>query len=290
MQKKLKSKNFILINENCLNAFKEIPSNSIDFIATDPPYFLEGMGSDWSDKKLFEKAGRAKAIGGLPVGMKFDPNQGKRLESFFRDFSKEAIRVLKPGGFMVSFAQGRLFHRMAVAIEDSGFEIRDMLTWEHGGGQGKAFSQNHFIKKLKILENEKNIIMESLQGKKTPQLRPKFEPIVLAQKPKEGTFVQNWMKWKTGLVNIDFEDGQQTTILKYKKPQQSKQLKHMTIKPVDLMEKLIEIFTIKNQKVLDPFLGTGTTGVAAINKNRKFIGFEIEKKYFNIAYNRIKNL
>lgn len=287
----ISTKNLKIFHEDALVAIKKLPDNSVDLIATDPPYFLDGMGNDWSDKKLKDKTLKSKTIGSLPVGMKFDPKQGLLLQSFFRKLSEEAIRVLKPGGFMIAFAQGRLFHRMAVAAEDSGFEIRDMFIWEHGGGQGKAFKQDHFVKKMKISQSEKDFIISSLQERKTPQLRPKFEPILLAQKPKEGTFVENWMKWKTGLIETagDFEK-QQSTIFFYKKPKKDKSKEHLTVKPVDLMERLIEIFTTQNQIVLDPFLGTGTTAIASLNKKRKFIGFEIEKKYIEIAISRIKKL
>ena len=184
----------IVYNEDCITAFKKLHGSSVDFIATDPPYFLDGMGNDWSDEKLNTKKLKASTIGGLPVGMKFDPAQGIRLQNFFTKVSDEALRVLKPGGFMVAFSQPRLFHRMAVAAEDAGFEVRDMLIWEHNGGQGKAFTQDHFVKKMKISEGEKQGIIEKLQDRKTPQIRPKFEAILLVQKPKDGTFIGNWLK------------------------------------------------------------------------------------------------
>lgn len=276
---------------DCFKAFKKLPDNSIDFIATDPPYFLDGMGDDWSDEKLNKKASHAKAIGGLPVGMKFDPLQGKKLQTFFAKVSSEAMRVLKPGGFMIAFSQPRLFHRMAVAAEDSGFEVRDMLVWEHGGGQGKAFTQDHFVRKMKLSPKEKAAIIKKLQNRKTPQLRPKFESLLLLQKPKQGTFIDNWLKWETGLVKIDFPGGsQQTTIFSYQKPSKEKDFEHMTIKPVELMKKLIEVFSLPGQTVLDPFLGSGTTAVAALELGRKFVGFEIEKKYVDLALKRIKRV
>jgi site-specific DNA-methyltransferase (adenine-specific) len=273
-----------IINEDCRVAFKRLKANTVDLIATDPPYFLDGMGDDWSDDALNEKQSRARAIGGLPVGMKFDPNQGIRLQKFFKKVFPQAKRVLKPGGFMLCFSQGRLFHRMAIAAEEAGFEIRDLYIWEHQGGQGKSFRQDHFIKKMNISQLEKNQMIEALQGRKTPQLRPKFEVILLAQKPKDGTFVNNWMKWKTGLVQTDF-DGQQSTMFSYKKS--LKKIGHLTPKPVDLMERLIEVFSLPGQVVLDPFMGSGSTGVAALKQNRDFIGFEIEQKYFDIAQSRL---
>jgi site-specific DNA-methyltransferase (adenine-specific) len=283
--------NASIYNENCLTAFKKLPDNSIDFIATDPPYFLDGMGDDWSDKELNKKKDKAKVIGSLPVGMKFDPAQGKRLQEFFSIVSKEAMRVLKPGGFMVAFSQARLFHRMAVASEDAGFEVRDMLIWEHNGGQGKAFTQDHFIKKMKLSEKEKSEMIAKLENRKTPQIRPKFEAILMAQKPKDGTFVDNWLKWKTGLIKIDFDlEPQQSTVFHYKKPEREEFVDHMTVKPIDLMERLIDVFSLKGQTVLDPFLGSGTTGIASLKMGRKFIGFEIEEKYVNMSIKRLKNI
>lgn len=281
----------IIYNEDCLEAFKRILDSSIDFIATDPPYFLDGMGDDWSDEKLNNKKSRATAVGGLPVGMKFDPAQGVRLQNFFTKVSSEALRVLKPGGFMVAFSQPRLFHRMAIASEDVGFEVRDMLVWEHNGGQGKAFTQDHFVKKMKISEKEKAVIIEKLKNRKTPQIRPKFEAILLVQKPKDGTFINNWVKWQTGLIKVDFDlEPQQSTIFSYKKPTKNEDFEHMTVKPLDLMERLIDVFTLKGQTVLDPFLGSGTTGIASLRTGRKFIGFEIEKKYVEMSIKRLKSI
>jgi len=272
---------------DCMLAFKELRANSVDFLATDPPYFLDGMGNDWSDENLIRKSAKAGTVKGLPVGMKFDPKQGRRLQSFITEVSKEAMRVMKPGAFMVVFSQPRLFHRMAVAVEDAGFEVRDMLVWEHNGGQGKAFTQDHFVKKMNMSAAEKARIIEKLQDRKTPQLRPKFEAVLLAQKPKNGTFIQNWLKWKTGLVELDFKgEPQQSTVFNYDKPGKSEDFEHMTVKPVPLMERLIEVFSVKGQTVLDPFLGSGTTGIAAVKKGRKFIGFEIEKKYVDMSLKR----
>jgi site-specific DNA-methyltransferase (adenine-specific) len=276
-----------LYNEDCLVAFQRLRDNSVDFIATDPPYFLDGMDNEWSDKELKKKQSKAGAIGGLPVGMKFDPEQGKRLEHFFERVSNNALRVLKPGGFMVAFSQGRLFHRLAIGAENAGFEIRDMLVWEHNGGQGKAFTQDHFVRKMKIPADEKERIIRKLQNRRTPQLRPKFEAVLLAQKPKQGTFVENWLEWRTGLIETQF-DVQQSTVFHYKKPHKAKLIDHMTVKPIDLMTRLIEVFSVKGQTVLDPFLGSGSTGVAALEAGRKFIGFEIEKRYFDMAAKRLK--
>ena len=77
---------------------------------------------------------------------------------------------------MVAFSQGRLVHRLAIAAEDAGFEIRDLFVWEHEGGQGKAFTQDHFVKKMDLSAKQRAAIVTKLDRRKTPQLRPKFEP------------------------------------------------------------------------------------------------------------------
>lgn len=281
---------FQLYMGDCKDILKQLPDNSIDCIITDPPYFLDGLGDTWDLKKLNKKTEKSKVVKSLPIGMKFDPAQGKELEKFIFEISTELYRILKPGGFYISFAQGRLYHRMAVAIEDSGFEIRDMFIWQREG-QAKAFSQTHFVNKMNITDNEKAIILSKLNNRKTPQLKSQSEPMVLAQKPKDGTFVNNWIKWETGLVDTSQSlDGKfPGTIMKVPKPKgKEREIKHFTVKPVTLIEHLIKLFTIEGQTILDPFNGSGTTGIAAINTNRKYIGIEKNKTYFDLSLDRLK--
>ena len=282
--------NIKIVQADCLLALEKIESNSVDCIITDPPYFLDGMENNWNLEKLQEKKDKAKVVGGLPVGMKFDPQQGKRLQEFMSIVAKKLLRVLKPGGFFLCFSQDRLYHRMVMAVEEVGFEIRDMLIWKKAG-QAKAFSQDHFVKKMRISEKEKRVILNSLANRKTPQLKSESEPIVLAQKPKEGTFINNWIRWETGLINIDksLNGNFPSTIMDVKKPVGKERIiNHMTLKPVKLIEYLTLIFSKENQVILDPFMGSGTTGIACLNTDRKFIGIEINDYYFSLAENRLK--
>ena len=258
-------------------------------IATDGPYFIDGMGDDWSHQSLKKKEAKAKVIGGMPVRMKFDPEQGKRLQEFYEKVFCACFPKSKPGSYLLSFSQPRLTHRMAVAAENAGYEIRDVLIWQHSGGQGKAFAQNHFVERLNLPAEEKAALLASLDNRKTPQLRPEFETIILAQKPKQGTFVENWKRWGTGLVKLDFPDKPQpTTIFRFPKPHGRGKLgHHLTIKPVALMQALIEIFSSRGDLVLDPFDGTGTTGEAAIRSGRRYVGIEKEHEYFATSKNRL---
>ena len=291
----MREQKYQLFHEDCRTGVKKISDHSIDLIVTDPPYFIDGMDDGWNDKNLKAKASKSGVIGGLPVGMKFDRMQGENLQKFLEPLCQEFMRILKPGGFCVIFSQGRLYHRTAMALDQTGFEIRDLLGWKYEG-QAKAFSQNHFIRKDKTMsEDEKQELIAELDGLKTPQLKPQLEPMVLAQKPKEGTFVENWKKYQAGLVNTkESLDGMfPGTIMEVpktvRKEETDEKIEHITVKPVRLIAHLIKLFTRAGQTVLDPFLGSGSHGVAAIESNRKFIGFEIEKKYFDIASKRIES-
>ncbi|MDE7176131.1 MAG: site-specific DNA-methyltransferase [Helicobacter sp.] len=286
--------NYKIYNQDCTKGLKTLPDNSIDCIITDPPYFIDGMGSEWNDTNLKAKASKSGVIGGLPVGMKFDKTQGERLQEFMSPLAKEFYRILKPGAFCIVFSQARLYHRMAMSLDLAGFEIRDMLAWKYEG-QAKAFSQTHFIKKDKSLTQEqKESLIKELEGYKTPQLKPQIEPMVMAQKAKEGTFVQNWQKHKLGLVNTkESLDGKFPSnvmeVSKHTRKNESDiKIEHLTPKPVCLISHLIRLFTQEGQIVLDPFMGSGSHGVAALNNHRFFIGYEIEKKYFEIAKKRIE--
>ena len=286
----IKTDRYTLYLDDCRNVLKQLNDNSVDLIITDPPYFIDGMGNDWNKENLSKKVKKAKVVGGLPVGMKFDVEQGKKLQEFMEPICNEFMRILKPGGFCIIFSQARLYHRMAIATENAGFEIRDMLGWKYEG-QAKAFSLNHFVKKMKNLtEEEQNQIIKEMDGWKTPQLKPQIEPMVMAQKPKEGTFIENWIKYNVGLVNTtESLDGMfPGNIMEVSKKERDEKIEHLTVKPVKLISHLVKLFSKENQIVLDAFMGSGSHGVASLQKNRKFIGIEIDKDYFEIAKNRIE--
>ena len=285
-------KTFIDIREgDCREKLRELDDCSVHLVLTDPPYYLDGLDTEW--KKGQTDIKRTGSIGGLPVGMKFDPKQGKDLQKFLEPMAKELLRVLVPGGFFISFSQPRLFHRMAMAAENAGFEIRDMFAWHYTKqAQFKAFSMAHFVEKMDIPKKEKNAMLRELQGRKTPQLRPQFETLMLAEKPREGTFVENWLKYKAGLIDAtkSLDDAAPTTLMTVEKPIKEVFNTHLTVKPVRLLMHLIELFTIKGQVVIDPFLGSGTTAIAAIQTNRSCIGIEINPKYIVISEKRIKEV
>jgi site-specific DNA-methyltransferase (adenine-specific) len=144
-----------LIHGDCLEKLKELPDCSVDSVVTDPPYGLSFMGKKWD----------------------YDVPS---VEVW-----KECLRVLKPGGHLLAFAGTRTQHRMAVRIEDAGFEIRDMIAWCYGSG----FPKSHNLK-------------GEWQGWGTA-LKPALEPITVARKPLIGTVAENVLEHGTGALNID---------------------------------------------------------------------------------------
>ncbi len=101
-----------LINGDCLVEMKNIPDNSVDSIVTDPPYELGFMGKSWDSTGIANN----------------------------KEMWAECLRVLKPGGHLLAFSGTRTYHRMATAIEDAGFEIRDMIEWVYGSGFPKSLN------------------------------------------------------------------------------------------------------------------------------------------------------
>ena len=143
-----------VIHGDCLEEMRKMESNSISAIVTDPPYGLHFMGKEWDAD--------------LPD----------------HDIWKEALRIAKPGSFLLSFGGTRTYHRLTCAIEDAGWEIRDCLMWLYGNGFPK--SHNHF----------------GVEGYGTA-LKPAYEPIIMAMKKCDGTFKQNAEKWGQSGINID---------------------------------------------------------------------------------------
>jgi len=195
----------MLLKGNCLETLKTLETASVDSIVTDPPYELGFMGKSWDNSGI----------------------------AYSTDLWAECLRVLKPGGHLLAFSGSRTYHRMVVAIEDSGFEIRDQIMWLYGSGFPKSLNVSKAIDKASGAERE---VVGKRQGRgsqesnagheygikaglmnitapATPEaqqwqgwgtaLKPAHEPIVVARKPVEGTVAQNVLTYGTGALNID---------------------------------------------------------------------------------------
>jgi site-specific DNA-methyltransferase (adenine-specific) len=281
---------------------KQIENNAIDLVLTDPPYFLDKLDNKWLHEDVAKGKSSSGIVKNLPVGMKFDPQQSYKAYAWFYEASRELIRVLKPGGWLLAFSHPRLYHRFACAIEDAGFHLRDTFIWLYTQNQPKAFSLQHF---LKDEEKDKELI-ELLKVYKVPKVKSCFEPIIVAQKPPEGSLLENFKKYKVVLFNTSVKLGDnkflanvmstesiEPNIDKYflvekpKKQEKGTYNDHPSVKPVELCKILIELTTLPNAIVFDPFMGSGTTILASILTDRRYIGVEIEEHYYNIALRRV---
>jgi len=493
----------MIIQGDCLKELKKLKDNSIDSCVTDPPYGIGFMGKEWdtfkpesvkkrvksSTRKGMEKDGMASTS-----GIRYDESRAGhiRFQEWCLQWLLECNRVLKPGGFLLVSCSTRMYHRMTCAIEDAGFEIRDMIAWVYGSGFPKSLNIGKAVDKLtmssvccnalvnkaarrivtmeymcskchKHCEIKKGIDREVLGkgkyfnrqpkglqgatvtgfkdsiGKKygsngietkgnSPYegwgtaLKPALEPITVARKPFKGTVAKNVLKWGTGGINIDgsrveskprltgtrkdgeeikaeptsfkgsgtrnlqtsydekmieqnlgrfpanfIHDGSDEVVelfpntkvgarkkgqlrhtkegdlnftgntyttkdypanegsaarffycAKASKSERNKGLggfeekeatkmdggkfesasttatarkmqnNHPTVKPVKLMRYLVKLVTPPKGTVLDPFMGSGTTGIACKLEGFKFIGIELEEDYVKIAEARIK--
>jgi len=364
---------------DCLDVLRTMPDCSVDAVVTDPPYGLAFMGKRW-DYDVPSVAVWA-----------------------------ECLRVLKPGGHLLAFAGTRTQHRMAVRIEDAGFEIRDMIAWVYGSGFPKSLDVSKAIDKAAgeirprvpggqgganaILGARKcgeAISGEAISGEAQQwagwgtALKPALEPITMARKPLAGTVAANVLEHGTGALNVDgcrvegevprtiqgqsaragevygadqrdqrvFEPhtsgrwpanlihdgsdkvvglfpqntspqprqtkrspdcgsrngygtfaGQEEVVIGYgdtgsaarffytakaSKDDRNDGNTHPTVKPTDLMRYLCRLVTPPGGVVLDPFMGSGSTGKAAILEGFGFIGIERESAYHALAERRIR--
>ena len=274
---------FNIINDDCMNQLIKLPDDYLDCVITDPPYFLDKLDNKWSSNDI-KNDKKNSHITHLPKGMKFDKGQVKKLYDYYLELSKLLIKKMKPGAYFLSFSSPRLYHAIAMSCEIAGFEIRDMINWTYTQSMPKGMSMNHIIKKLKISDEEKNTLINKYQDFKTPQIKSCFEPICVAMKPiGKLTFIKNELQFNTGLLDFSQKVGEDndktpanviTTeeytdvynknflISKPTKKEKGELNTHITIKPIELMEHLIKLFSKENSIVLDPFLGSGTTAIA----------------------------
>jgi len=232
--------NIFMAVGDSLELLKGLEENSIDAIVCDPPYGLGFMGKEWDtfDKSQFGLAGN-EGENDLKVKKNFTAlpriGSGKELQDFTYKWAVEALRVLKPGGHLLSFGGTRTYHRMTCAIEDAGFEIRDCIFWVYGSGFPKSLNIGKAVDKLQGNEREvvgryvrpdgsMRINTEKHSGTSFDcgsndkdltkgnskwegygsALKPAVESIVLARKTlSEKTIAENVLKWGTGALNID---------------------------------------------------------------------------------------
>ena len=384
---------------DCIEEMQKLIDDGVqvDSVVTDPPYHLQsivdrfGKASVDDDNYTSEKVRNGVDSYSRLIRTGF---MGKEWDGGDIAFRKEtwelALKLLKPGGHLLAFSASRNYHRMAVAIEDAGFDIRDQIMWIYGSGFPKSLNIGKGVDKKQ--GNDREVVGTIMRGNVEDAiakgvgytadpanknnksvfgygietvtkgnseyegwgtaLKPAHEPIVMARKPlSEKSIVDNVLKWGTGGINIDgcriegddtgserkitnrksrnengvwtdensgmkadgakfadadpkgrypanvMHDGLQKEWARYfycpkvsKSERNNSTIKntHPTVKPIKLMRYLCRLVTPKGGVVLDPFMGSGSTGIATKQENFQFIGIEKEKEYYDIACKRIE--
>jgi len=420
---------------DCMDVMRSMPDNSIDAIVTDPPYGLAFMGVAWDTFGDGRKGGARTDATFDKVGGNHHPtcaadqartrrSENEKFQAVMTPIFEEALRVAKPGAYLLCFGGTRTFHRMACAIEDAGWKVKDCVCWLYGSGFPHGMDVAKAIDKASgyvgevIGERTVDVGMQGGHmhaGRKQQQqqqvhalsdtakewegwntaLKPAWEPIIVAQKPVEGTIAANVLKWGVGAMNIEacrvptesgekgrypanvahdgsqmvldlfpqsngqladrkaqakssvncygdygtdsefkkrgdtgsaarffntFRDGEDSAERTYadkgstsfaakpgmrrapadtparffycakaSKKDRGEGNTHPTVKPTALMEWLVKLVTPQGGVVLDPFMGSGSTGVACANLGRRFVGIEREWEYMQIAGPRVQN-
>lgn len=413
-----------LILGDCAEKMRDLAPNSIDAIVTDAPYGIAFMGAKWDNfggksrgndsagvrrKKAQEYAAKnsgapryANGHGGAPT-----LDAMRNFQAAMTPIFVEALRVAKPGAHLLAFGGTRTYHRLACAIEDAGWEIRDCIMWVYGSGFPKSMDVAKAIDKMHDNEGKEVSVRAASAAAQPWQgwgtcLKPAVEPIVVARKPLDGTVSANVLKHGTGALNIDacrvpyepggsaatnplvrelhgcknnhgadkgaswkitgeegkvshanmigrfpanlihdgsdevlacfpssdktaktsinsIRDGEPSADRRYtdnggtnfamkpgiRRPAEDTPARffycakasrsergegnvHPTVKPLALMRYLVRLVTRPGGLVLDPFMGSGTTGVAAIEEGMHFVGIERDPHYYEIASRRIR--
>lgn len=223
-----KNKGFKIINGDSLKVLDTIPENSIDAIITDPPYGLTSITKRFGKENSAPcKEGRDGSFARLSKGFMGKEWDGSGIE-YNVELWRKALKVLKPGGFLLAFGGTRTYHRIACAIEDAGFEIRDTIMWLYGSGFPKSMNIGLAIDKKNGVESQ---VVGKGKGGRTSRafqseycstagefqklkannewagwgtaLKPAYEPIIVARKPCEKSVIENIQKYRVGGINID---------------------------------------------------------------------------------------
>jgi DNA modification methylase len=234
-----------LLHGDCVELMRAMPDCSVDSVVTDPPYGLEFMGKEWDApwksgevvKVTDEATNGTFHTKGFKHGVRYSRGRQEMLafQEWFEVVAAEALRVLKPGGHLLAFGGTRTYHRMACAIEDAGFEIRDSIHWVYGSGFPKSLNVGKAIDKAAGAEREvvgtRTDMVPAARSRLTCRrygawgegitptapateeaarwegwgtaLKPAHEPVVVARKPLSGTVAGNVLVWGTGGLNID---------------------------------------------------------------------------------------
>lgn len=280
-----------------LECLQDIPDESIDFILSDIPY---GIGLEAWDvlhantnsaymgtSAAQERSGKVFAHRRKPINgwSSADANISKEYYEWCTTWAPQWLRVLKPGGSAMLFAGRRMAHRCISALEDTGFNYRDMLCWVRPKSVLRA-------QRLSMVYKKRGDLAEAdrWKGWRVGNLRPSFEPILWCFKPYSITIADNMLDHQLKTINVDrYKEltGSVDNILNFGFEAREGGL-HQAQKPIALLRTLIELCTVEGQIVLDPFAGSGSTAVAALATHRRYYAVERDPEMYAVASDRIE--
>ncbi len=272
----------------------QLDDQSIDCVISDIPY---GIGLDEWDvlhnntnsallgqspaqqgKSGFKR--RGKPIRGWSSA---DRNIPKEYQEWCNQWTQPLYPKVRDGASLFIFCARRTMHRAVIAFEDSGFLVKDILIWEKQSAHHRAQRLGGVLQNRGLTEEA-----QKWEGWRLGNLAPIWEPIVWLFKPYKHTITDNVIENRLGALNIEavlIEGKSPSNLLRFGFDENEVRY-HEAQKPVELLKFLITLTTIEGQTILDPFAGSGSTGVACKILNRNFIGFEINPEYAQIANQR----
>jgi len=284
--------------EDGITATKSLDDCGIHLILSDIPY---GIGADEWD--VLHNNTNSALLGTSPAQIKAGAvfrRRGKPLngwseadrqipgeyQRWCESFASEWLRVLKPGGSALVFAGRRLAHRCVAAFEDAGFTFKDSLAWLRE-------SAPHRAQRLSVVFQRRGDAANAAKwdGWRVGNLRPMYEPVLWFTKPYPigTTIADNVLTHGVGAFSeeaiITYERRPDNVLRSGFGPGEGG--RHIAQKPVKLLMLLIELTTLREHVVLDPFCGSGSTLVAAKATGRHYIGFDINADYVRVAKERL---
>ncbi len=248
-------KNYRLYHDDCLKILEEIPENTFDMIFADPPYMLSNGGITCQNGKVVS----------VNKG-KWDKSQGFEQDfEFHKRWLSVCKRVLKKNGTLWVSGTYHSIYSCGFAMQLLGYHILNDISWFKPNASPnmccRYFTASH-------------------------------ETLIWARKDKKTKHTFNYELMKNGDFPSDFikkPKTQMRSVWAIGTPKKSEKTfgKHPTQKPLDLLERIILASTNEGDLILDPFMGSATTGVAALKHNRKFVGIEKEKEFVELAEKRL---
>ncbi|EYF05594.1 DNA-methyltransferase [Chondromyces apiculatus] len=286
-----------VLEGDCLELTGQIPDASVHLILSDIPY---GIGADAWDvlhentnsallgaSPAQQRAGAVFRRRGKPINgwSEADGEIPRAYQDFCARWAGEWLRMLKPGGSALVFAGRRFAPRCVAALEDAGFNFRDMLAWVRPQAVHRA-------QRLSVVLTRRGDEARAQQweGWRLGNLRPTFEPILWCFKPYRITIADNVIDHEVGAYHEEafrraFGSADNVIMCGL---EQGEGGEHPTQKPVRLLKGLIELTTLPGHVVLDPFAGSGSTAVAAQETGRRYLAIERDPAYCEAIRRRLR--